>query len=259
MKIKNKQTTGTNGVQGPQGPAGAQGPAGPQGAAGAPGAAGTPAPKMLNGNGDPGVGLSGTTVINDYYLDNVSGNLWQRHTYTGSVGPTTLILAGNVQWEKVSLLKGPVGATGAEGNMILYRNFNPVGGDTATTKIGDFILVGATGNIYQRELDDTLEAGDGTNIILFAGNVRWRKKTNIKGPAGIAGDDGQDGQNQIPVLDLYISQTGSDANSGVTDALPLLTLTNAAEIALTLRPELLKIHFLEPTVTATNIRIEAGT
>ncbi len=141
------------------------------------GPAGKPGPQVLSGTGEPGNALTGSTLLGDYYMDGTTGNFWKRTTYTGNIGPTTLILAGNVQWEKVAGLKGPAGVNG---------------------------------------------------------------------------------QNQIPVLDLFISQTGSDTNSGLTNLLPLLTLTKAADIAAALKPERLNLHFLEATVTAANIRVDEG-
>lgn len=76
------------------------GPQGPQGPAGDPG------PKILNGTGDPSSGITSQTVIGDYYLDNASGNYWQREAFTGTINATTIILPGNVQWKRVANLKG---------------------------------------------------------------------------------------------------------------------------------------------------------
>ena len=89
---------------------GGTGPAGPTGATGP---AGTSV-KFLNGAGDPDNDLTENSTVSDYYLNNTTGNLWQRVVYTGSAGPTTLILAGNVQWEKVATLKGPAGVNGLQ-------------------------------------------------------------------------------------------------------------------------------------------------
>jgi hypothetical protein len=66
------------------------------------------------------------------------------------------------------------------------------------------------------------------------------------------------GQNAVPMLQVYVSQTGSDANSGLTELLPILTLNKAAEIAEATKPVVLKIYFQQPTVNANNIKTVAG-
>ncbi len=66
------------------------------------------------------------------------------------------------------------------------------------------------------------------------------------------------GQNAVPTLQVYVSQTGSDANSGLTELLPILTLNKAAEIAEATKPVVLKIYFQQPAVNANNIKTVAG-
>jgi hypothetical protein len=75
-----------------QGPQGIQGPTGPTGAAG------TPGENWFSGSGAPAGGLG---VVNDWYLDSVTGDFYEK------TATTTWTLRGN--------LKGPTGATGATG------------------------------------------------------------------------------------------------------------------------------------------------
>lgn len=65
--------------------------------------------------------------------------------------------------------------------------------------------------------------------------------------------------NYVAVLKVYISQTGNDTNNtGLTLQSPFLTLNRAAELAATVNPAVLKIYFIQPTVTALNLRSIGG-
>ncbi len=115
MKLQQQAPKENDGTPGPQG---AQGPAGPQGPAGA---NGQDAPIILNGAGDPDNDLTPLSVLGQYYLDSVSGNLWQREATTGDFTPTIIDLPGGVRWRRVAILKGPAGVAGPAGANGLQR------------------------------------------------------------------------------------------------------------------------------------------
>ena len=109
--------TGPQGLQGVQGPKGDKGdigntgpagPTGPQGATGATGAAGR---TILNGSGQPVIGIG---QVGDYYIDNSTRTLWGPKTASGWVigGGYTVSLIGPTGPQGSA---GPTGATGAAG------------------------------------------------------------------------------------------------------------------------------------------------
>ncbi|WP_428658141.1 hypothetical protein [Runella sp.] len=128
------------------------------------------APKFLNGAGDPSNALTASTIINDYYLDTTSGNLWQRETYTGTITATTIVLAGNVQWKKLASLKG---ATGASAGKTYYIQGVPTNTDNVT-QVGDYWLNTLTGKLYVKQ-DPNSPFDPDAGEFIFLTNARWFK------------------------------------------------------------------------------------
>lgn len=128
--------TGATGSQGPTGPIGPIGPqgldglTGPTGPIGLQGTAGTNGSKWYSWTGAPEQALG---VLDDYYLDVVTGDVWQKVPNEG--GPEWVV-AGNIRGVQGVIgsqgLAGPAGVTGSQG---------PVGPQ------GDHGDVGATGAI----------------------------------------------------------------------------------------------------------------
>lgn len=144
-----------------------------------PGPAGASGSKILNGTGDPSNGLTAGTAINDYYLDNATGNYWQREAYTGTVNATTVVLSGNVQWKRLAVLKG---AAGTPGTKTLNGNSGPAIGLTAQSSVGDYYLNSSDGKLWQRfQLGSVALDGE---FVQFTGNVVWKVVANLTGPAG---------------------------------------------------------------------------
>ena len=158
---------GQPGIQGPSGPTGPTGPSG--GPVGPQGPPGVPGSVWRNGNGAPANSLGAN---GDYYLDNVTGNVYLRASSaysivanikgsTGSTGPA-----------------GPIGPAGPTGPVVAWRNGTGAPANTLGAD-GDYYLDSATGNVYQR--------ASGTYSIV----------ANIKGPQGVPGPTGPTGPQGI--------------------------------------------------------------
>jgi hypothetical protein len=89
---------------------------GADGATGSTGATGTPGEQWFTGGGAPSGGLG---VINDWYLDSVTGDYYEK------TGPTTWTLRGN--------LKGPAGASASGGAAATGTYSTNVGNGVATS------------------------------------------------------------------------------------------------------------------------------
>lgn len=74
--------TGSSGPAGATGSTGSTGPAGANGSTGATGAAGTPGTVWRDGNGAPS---SGTGINGDYYLNNLTGDVYLKSSGTYSI------------------------------------------------------------------------------------------------------------------------------------------------------------------------------
>jgi hypothetical protein len=167
---------GPQGVAGATGATGAQGPAGSNGADGAPGAAGPQGVAGANGNkwyswtGTPEPTLG---ALNDYYLDVVTGDVWQKLSNEG--GP---------EWTLQGNIRGPAGVAGVTGPQ------GDPGATGATGPAGPAGPAGATG--------ETGPAGpQGPQGVAGAigpqGNPGATGATGPAGPAGPVGATGETG------------------------------------------------------------------
>jgi len=176
---------GQPGVQGQTGPVGPVGPSGgPIGPVGPPG---QPGSQWHTGSGAPANSLG---ADGDYYLDDVTNNVWVRASGAYAVQAN---IGGAIGPQGPT---GPVGPTGPMGTVIAWRNgtgapANSLGADL------DYYLDDATGNVYQR--------ASGVYTIV----------ANIKGPQGIQGIQG-------------IQGPPGASGSGSGDVVHTLTLTAGA-------------------------------
>jgi hypothetical protein len=122
----NTGATGANGVTGPAGPTGLQGPQGLQGVAGANGN------KWYSSTGAPAETLG---IVNDYYLDVATGDVWQRLPNSGGSG---WVNQGNIHGAQ-----GPTGSTGPAGAV---GPQGPAGPQGPTGPAGDLGPAGPTGD-----------------------------------------------------------------------------------------------------------------
>ena len=113
-------------ITGPQGAQGIQGIQGPQGATGTAGAAGA---KWYTGSGAP---LTGIGIVGDWYLDSANGDYYEK------TGASAWTLRGN--------LKGPQGATGAQGVKGDTGSQGPQGQTGAQGPAGPGVPTGGTLN-----------------------------------------------------------------------------------------------------------------
>lgn len=173
-------------------------------------------PKILNGTGDPSSALNDGTVIGDYYLDDATGNYWQRETYTGTANATTIVLAGNVQWKRVAVLKGAQGSPGAAGTpgtKILIGNSGPFIGLTAQTSVGDNYLNSIDGKWWQRfQLGSVPLDGE---YVTFTGNVVWKVVARlIANSERIVIDVTDDLNSKLQVSSINLSTLGFALKAG---------------------------------------------
>jgi hypothetical protein len=137
---------GIQGLTGPTGPAGATGPAGPIGPVGTQGVVGPQGPQGTAGtNGNKwyswtGVPSQALGALGDYYLNVVTGDVWQKVSNEG--GPEWAI-AGNIRGPQgVAGIAGPQGPAGPQGNPGLTGPQGPAGSTGLTGASGP---IGATG------------------------------------------------------------------------------------------------------------------
>ncbi|SNW62082.1 Collagen-like protein [Orpheovirus IHUMI-LCC2] len=143
------------------------GPQGPQGSSGMDGS------QIITNNGPPS-SLEGQD--GDFYLDNTTGNYYQKE---------------NGIWIPKGNLMGPQGLPGTDGSQIITGNGNPIPNQGEN---GDFYLDNLTGNYYQKE------------------NGIWIYRGNLMGPQGPPGVPGQDGSQILTGNGLPSNLDGKDGD-----------------------------------------------
>lgn len=203
---------GQQGVIGPVGPVGPSGgPAGPTGPQGAPGSV------WRNGNGVP---LNSLGANGDYYLDDVTGNVYLRNAGTYSIVANILGPVGLTGPTGSTGLTGPAGGIGPTGPAGTPANVWRDGTGAPADSLGangDYYLDDASGNVYLKT--------SGTYAIV----------SNIKGAQGVAGPTGPQGIIPEPANDgnIYGRRVSSGVGSwalppGGGDVQQTLTLTAGA-------------------------------
>lgn len=174
-------------LAGPQGPAGANGSNGTNGADGVDGTNGTNGATWLGGSGAPSSGIG---VVNDFYLDTVSSDIYKK------TGVSTWTLQVNI--------KGATGATGAAGTNGTNGTNGAAGADgskwlggTSAPSSG----IGVVGDWYL----NTVTA----DVYLKTGSSTWTQQLNIKGATGDPGAQGIQGIQGVP------GTNGTDGQDGV--------------------------------------------
>ena len=175
---------GPQGIQGPQGTAGATGSQGPAGSTGATGQA----EGWWSGNGAP---AGATGAVGDWYLDLTAGDVYEK------TGASAWTLRGNI--------RGPTGATGAQG---------PPGGSTA----GSVNIVDETTTVMANATQITFQ---GTGVTASAG-VAGEAVVTVPTPAslppsGAAGGDlgGSYPNPTVPALVNKVNTSAVNTANGV--------------------------------------------
>lgn len=204
---------GADGATGAAGPTGPQGPAGPTGADGAAGVVGS---VWRNGNGVPSNTLG---VDNDYYLDDVTGDVYLRSGGAYSVQTNIKGATGAT---------GATGSAGAAGTQGIQGPAGPTGADGAAGASG---VDGAAGSVWRSGVgspsnglgvdgDYYLNTSNGDVYLKAAGT--YTVQTNIKGAAGATGATGAAGTPGS----VWRSGAGAPSNGTGVDGDHYLNQTN---------------------------------
>jgi hypothetical protein len=199
-------------LAGPQGPAGAAGANGTNGTNGANGADGTDGSTWISDSGAPS---SGTGLVNDFYLDIASSDVYKK--------------TGSSVWTLQVNIKGAAGATGAAGS----NGTNGTNGSSGTNGVdGSKWLsgvsvpssgIGVTGDWYINTATD--------NVYLKTDSSTWTLQMNIKGSTGATGPAGADGGNYpwvFNVLDYGAVGDGKMVRDGaITSGTNILDCTSS--------------------------------
>jgi hypothetical protein len=225
--------TGAVGQQGLPGASGAAGPAGMQGPQGLQGVAGANGNKWYSSTGAPAQTLG---LLNDYYLDAATGDVWQK---VSNGGNPVWALQGNIRGAQGSTgptgSAGAVGAQGPVGQTGLTGSQGPQGQQGAIGPKGDKGDQGAAGSqgipgtgagtqwyaangrpaqtlglLYDYYLD--VATGDVWQKLMNDGGPTWFMEGNIRGPAG--GPQGEPGPVAGIDFNFLTDQADSDPGNG---------------------------------------------
>ena len=135
----------------------------------------------FNGDGAP---VPAFGEPNDYYLDDLTGDVWHK-TFT--------------VWEQVANIKGPHGNAGVSGTPgSVWRNADGAPSDTLGSD-GDYYLNNINGSVYCKD------AGHYTHVATIIG---------LQGPQGIQGNPGPQGPQGTPGTPGAAWRNGSGAPTG---------------------------------------------